>query len=55
MQPMARQRKMFSFTLDPEVVEKMKAWLEKQELRSNQSAAVELAIREFLERREKKR
>jgi len=50
-----RIRPMVSFTLDPDVVERLEAWLGKQEFPPTKSQVVETAIRDWLDRREKKK
>ena len=53
MSTMARLKKMVSLALDPALVARLKAWLAKQELKTTQTAVVELALKEFLDAREK--
>lgn len=47
---MARKKQMITLTLDPELVEELKAWIAQQRLPPAQNAVIALAIREFLER-----
>jgi metal-responsive CopG/Arc/MetJ family transcriptional regulator len=54
MLEMARDRKPINLTLDPEVVQKLDAWIEKQPIRAGRSAVVEAAIKLFLEGQETK-
>ena len=48
---MARKKKMVTMTLDPELVERLKAWLEKQEFPPAMNAVVEAALRSWLDER----
>lgn len=52
---MARQKKPVSYALDPKLLARLKAWLSRQEFPPSQTAVIETAIREFLERREAKK
>lgn len=55
MSTMARLKKMVSLALDPKLIERMEAWIAKQELPPKKTAVIELALREFLDARERKR
>lgn len=55
MSTMARLKKMISLALDPALLERLDVWLAKQELPPTKTAVLELALREFLDRRERKR
>lgn len=50
---MARKKQMVSFTLDPELVERIEAWLAKQEFPPTKTAVMEAALREWLDKRER--
>lgn len=52
---MPRLKKPVSFALDPKLLARLRAWIDKQDIPLSQTAVVETAIREFLERRESKR
>lgn len=52
MLKMARKKKMVSFALDRRVLERMDAWLRKQELPPSKTSLVELALDEFFDKRE---
>lgn len=52
MDAMARKKKMVTLTLDPELVERLKAWLERQEFAPPQNAVIEAAIKAWLDDRE---
>lgn len=52
---MPRLKKMISFALDPVLLERLDKWLSKQELKPSKTAVLELALREFLDRREAKK
>jgi hypothetical protein len=49
---MARKKQMITLTLDPDLVERLKAWIARQRLPPAQNAVVALAIEEFLDRNE---
>lgn len=46
---MARKKKMVTLTLDPELVERLKAWIKGQDFPPAQNAVVEKAIEKFLD------
>lgn len=50
---MARRRIMVTYTMDPDLLERFEKWLGQQAPRIHKSAAVETALREFLDKREK--
>jgi hypothetical protein len=54
MSTMARLKKMVTLTLDPKLLERLAAWMERQEIPPQKNQVVELALREFLDRRERK-
>lgn len=43
-----RPKQMMTFTLDPDVVERLKHWISQQRPEPRQNAVVEMAIEEFL-------
>jgi len=49
---MPRLKKMVSYALAPELLDRLDAWLASQELPPSKTAVVEMALREFLEKRE---
>lgn len=49
---MTRTKKMVSFALDPALLARLDGWIERQELSPTKTAVIELALREFLDRRE---
>lgn len=49
---MARKKRMLTLTLDPPVVERLDAWLAKQEFPPARNAAIEAAIKAWLDERE---
>lgn len=49
---MARKKKMVSFALDPELLKQLDDWLRQQEFPPSKTAVVEVALREFLEKRD---
>ncbi len=51
---MARLKKMLSLAIDRPLLERLDAWLEQQEFPPTKTAVVEAALREFLDRRERK-
>lgn len=53
MNTMPRLKKPVSLALDPELLEKLDAWIAKQEFPPSKTVVFETALREFLERREK--
>jgi hypothetical protein len=55
MNPMARLKKMVSLALDPQLLARLEAWLKEQELPTTKTAVMELALREFLDARERKK
>lgn len=54
MQDMTRIRRPVNITLDPEIIEALDSWIERQQFRLGRSAVIEVAIREFLERAQRK-
>ena len=54
MNTMARLKKPKSLALDPALLERLDAWLAKQEFPPSQTVVFETALREFLDKREKK-
>ena len=55
MNSMARNKKMVSFALDPRLLARLEAWLDAQELPPSKTSVVELALTEFLDKREPKK
>lgn len=53
MQIMARKKLPVSYALDPKLVARMKAWIDKQDLPPSQTIVIETAIKEFLDKRER--
>jgi len=54
--PMAtavRSKKALTFYLPPELLERMEAWISRQDCPPSKTAVFETALREFLERRER--
>lgn len=51
MSPQKRKKKMVTFTIDPEVIEQLDAWLQSQELPPAKNAVFEAALRAFLKDR----
>lgn len=52
---MARKKQMVSFTLDPDLIERLEKWLAKHEFPPKKVDVMEAALREFLDRREGKK
>lgn len=52
---MTRIKKMVSFALDPELIQRLEVWLARQEFPPSKTAFIEDAIRRSLDTREKKR
>jgi metal-responsive CopG/Arc/MetJ family transcriptional regulator len=52
---MPRLKKPISLALDPELLERLEAWIAKQEFPPQKTAVFETALREFLDRRERKK
>lgn len=52
---MARLKKMMTFALDEALMERLWAWRDRQDVPPSKTAVLEVAVREFLERREKGR
>lgn len=50
---MARKKTMATFTISPEVIDRLEAWLKTLEFSPGKSAIVEKAVTEYLDRREK--
>ena len=48
---MARLKKLLSIYIDPKLLEQFEVWLAAQEFPPTKTAAVEVALREFLESR----
>ena len=49
---MARKKQMVTLTLDPELVERLKAWIGRQEFPPAQNAVIAKAIERFLDENE---
>jgi hypothetical protein len=47
-----RHKQMVTFTIDPDVIERLKAWIDRQEPQPRQNAVVETAIKRFLDENE---
>jgi hypothetical protein len=52
---MARNKEALNLYIDPAILARLEAWLARQELPTTKTAVVELALREFLDKRERKR
>lgn len=52
---MPRLKKMTSLALDPKLLERLQAWIEKQDVDIKKTAVFETALREFLDKREKRK
>lgn len=52
---MPRLKKPVSLALDPELLERLEAWIARQELPPSKTVVWEAALREFLEKRERKK
>jgi len=48
-----RHKRMVSLALDPDLLERLDKWRQKQDLVPSKTSVLEAALREFLERREK--
>ena len=46
---MARAKKMMTMTLDPKLVERLDAWIKKQDFPPARNAVIEKAVKEFLD------
>lgn len=46
---MARKKQMITLTLDPELIERLKAWIARQEFPPAQNAVIAKAIEKFLD------
>lgn len=49
MDTMARKKQMVTLTLDPELVERLKAWIAKQDFPPAQNAVIAKAVEKFLD------
>lgn len=49
MSDMARKKQMVSLTLDPELVERLKAWIARQDFPPAQNAVIAKAVEKFLD------
>lgn len=49
---MARNKKMVTLTLSPELVERLEAWIKKQEFPPNKNAVIEAALKSFLDEKD---
>ena len=49
---MARNKKMVSYALDPELLKRLEDWLAKQDVPPSKTAVVEAALRAFLDKRD---
>jgi predicted transcriptional regulator len=52
---MARLKKMVSLALDPELLKRLDKWIAGQDVPPSKTAVHEAALREFLDKRERKR
>lgn len=55
MSTMARLKTMTTLALDPALLERIKAWMDRQDVPPSKTAVFETALREFLEKRERKK
>ena len=55
MSTMARLKKTFSLAIDPKLIERLDAWIAKQSLPPTKTAFVELALKELLDKVEKRK
>jgi hypothetical protein len=53
MDAMARKKQMVTLTLDPELIERLKAWIARQDFPPAQNAVIAKAIEKFLDENEK--
>lgn len=53
MSTMARQKKLMTITLSPKLAERFEKWLGEYEFPPARTAVIELALTEFLDRRER--
>lgn len=51
---MARTKKMVSYALDPALLGRLESWIAKQEIPPKKTAVIEEALRQFLDRKDKK-
>lgn len=51
---MTRIKKPVSFALDPKLLARLEAWLAKQDVAHSKTAVLEAALRDWLDRREKR-
>lgn len=49
MDTMARKKQMVTLTLDPELVERLKAWIAKQDFPPAQNAVIAKSVEKFLD------
>jgi hypothetical protein len=47
-----RPKQMVTFTIDPDVIKRLKAWIDQQEPQPRQNAVVETALKRFLDENE---
>ena len=55
MTAMPRIKKMVSLALDPDLLRRLDAWAAKQEFPPTKTAVLEAALREFLDKRDKRK
>jgi hypothetical protein len=55
MSTMARLKKMISLALEPELLARLEKWIAAQDVPPSKTAVHEAALREFLDKRERKR
>jgi predicted transcriptional regulator len=55
MTTMARLKKMTSLALDPELLRRLEKWIAAQDVPPSKTAVHEAALREFLEKRERRK
>jgi predicted transcriptional regulator len=54
MGTMARLKKMISFAIDPELLRRLEKWIGAQDVPPSKTAVHEAALREFLDKRERR-
>ncbi len=55
MHTMARRKKMVSLAFDPKLLERLEKWIAAQDVRPSKTAVHEAALREFLDKRDKRK
>ena len=55
MKTMARLKKMISLALEPELLKRLEKWIAAQDVPPSKTAVHETALREFLDKRERRK